>query len=183
MTDFNEQPAYQPKKVGCIAMAFPFIFMIIGLVLFYFGISGVFEAVGSNYWQTVPGKIIASNIISGGKNNSTVYSAYIKYEYKVKDVIYSGNRISYGDYISVNQSRAKEIVDKYHSGTDVTIYYKVNDPVVSVLEPGAKLQTFFLPLSAFAIFILGLFAFLANKRANQRAVEYQAEDDAGELVI
>ncbi len=177
MTDFNEQPAYQPKKVSCIAMAFPFIFMIIGLVLFYFGILGVIEAVGSYYWQTVPGKIIASNIISGGKTNSTVYSAYIKYEYKVKDVIYSGNRISYGDYISVNQSRAKEIVDKYRVGTNVAIHYKINDPVVSILEPGVQLQTFFLPISAFAIFILGLFAFLANKRANQKALEYQAEDD------
>ncbi len=178
MTNSGEKSVYEPKKVGCIAMAFPFVFMIIGLVLFYFGVIGVIEAVGSNYWQTVPGKIIASDIISGGNTNSTVYSAYIKYEYKIKDVIYSGNKISYGDYISVSQSRAKEIVDKYPTGTDVTIHYSINDPVVSVLEPGVKLQTLFLPSSGFAILILGLFAFLANKKVNQRAVEHQVEEVA-----
>jgi hypothetical protein len=172
MTSLAEQPEYEPKKVGCAATVFPYIFMIFGLLIFYFGTMGVIKAGESNNWPTAAGKVITSNVKSGNKTNSTSYSAYVKYEYKVNDIIYTGYRVSYADYISVSKSHAQGIVDNYRTGSSVKVYYSSSNPNLCILEPGMKLQTFFLPASGLAIFMLGFFGFISNRNANRRAMEH-----------
>ena len=102
-------------------------------------------------WPTVQGKVVASSVEnhrssnSNGGGSSTTYHAEILYEFAADGTTFNGNRVAYGDYGSSNPSHARRIVNRYPEGKSVAVYYMPGDPEVCLLEPGMKMQSWFLP--------------------------------------
>lgn len=146
-------------KYGCLTVGF-FFLAVISLIL---GYKTIANSIMSKSWPTVQGTIVASNVSSrwnpGGAKGFYTYYPIIRYKYKVNGSIYTNDRISYHRKSSDRQW-ANKIVAKYPKDSSVQVFYQLDDPQNSVLEPGAKfsLQTIsslIIFIISFAIFIYG----------------------------
>lgn len=139
----------------------PYIFVAVGFVITVFGFRSVIRARESESWPSVPGVITSSSVeYRSSSGNSSTYEADIAYEYEVEGISYYGNRVAYGDYSSSARSHAQSIVSKYPEGTDVDVYYMPDEHDECLLEPGMKLQSWF--MLVFGIVFMGVGFLSAN---------------------
>jgi len=143
---------------------FPLIFIVVGASVAFFGIRGLIRAKASMKWPTTQGKVVASSVESHHSSNSnggssTTYHAEILYEFAVGDTTFNGNRVAYGDYGSSSPSHARRIVNRYPEGKSVTVHYMPGNPEECLLEPGMKMQSWFLP--AFGLIFLTVGSLMA----------------------
>jgi len=139
---------------------FPLIFISIGAGVTFFGTQSLVKAKDSLDWPSTQGKVIKSEVKShhssgSGSSSSTTYHANILYEFSVEKTIFSGTRVAYGDYGSSNSSHARGIVSRYPKGKIVNVYYMAEKPEECLLEPGLKLQSWFLPGFGLIFLIVG----------------------------
>ena len=99
-------------------------------------------------WQAVPGRITSSELVNrvGGKPGSMTSSnmrAVVWYEYFVDGQRYSNNVVDVGDEVlregnphfsAFTRVRAFEGVQRYPTGSDVTVYVDPQDPRRSCLH-------------------------------------------------
>ncbi len=125
---------------------FPLPFIVVGALTLYFGGRGVYRAKESVSWPAAEGRIQNSSVEyhKGSKGGGT-YHAEIRYTFDVDGQTRSGNDVAFGDYGSSSSSHAQGIVNRYPEGRVVSVRYLASDPDVSVLEPGIKAQSWFLP--------------------------------------
>ncbi len=134
---------------------FPLPFVIAGAATLYFGVHGIILANASAKWPTARGKVLESKVEQHSDSDGTTYHAEILYEFSVEDVIFKGNRVSYGDYGSSSPSHANRVVNNYPKGKKVEIHYMPEKPEECLLEPGLKGQSFFMPLFGLIFFGVG----------------------------
>ena len=156
-----------PAKHFFFTRIFPLFFLVAGLAVGFFGVKGLINAKASVEWPQDSGEILMSEVdrnsgSSGSGGSSTTYHAAIVYSYQIDDVGYESDRVAYGDYGSSDSSHAREIVRRYPVGEEVQVFYHPDDPRTSLLEPGVKLQAWFLPLFGliFTAVGTGMFLFL-----------------------
>jgi len=142
------------------ARIFPLIFVVAGLIVAFVGVRGLVKAKASVDWPSSLGKIVSSSLESHrstGNNgrSSTTYHADILYEFSVEGTTFNGTRVAYGDYGTSNPSRARRIVNRYPKEKSVTVYYMPENPEECLLEPGVKLQAWFLPGLGLVFFTVG----------------------------
>lgn len=140
------------KRVKFLAArVMPLFFIISGSGTLLVGIWMFYNAAISINWPHTNAKIIHSDL---GLDGTAGQSADIRYEFEVNGETYTGNRVGYGDYVSSDSMHVINILKKYPKGKDVTVYYNPDNPKNNLLEPGIKLQTWFLPV--FGIIFLGI---------------------------
>ncbi len=144
---------------------FPWPFILIGVIVLFFGLRGLIRAKESLSWPTVPGTVEKSNVeYQRGDKGGGTYHAVIRYVYTVGGVKHSGDRVAYGDYGSSDSSHAQGVVDEYPKGKAVKVYYLPENPGECLLEPGVKAQSWFLPGFGLVFFAAGmLMAFFLPK--------------------
>jgi hypothetical protein len=137
---------------------FPLIFILIGASLTYSGVVEYNRSNASVEWPTTSGVIISSSVEYHKDDDDSVgtYHAKIRYEFRVNDALFDGSRVAYGDYGSSDASHAQNIVNQYHEGKNVTVYYMPSEPNECLLEPGFKLQTLGMPIIGLFFLIAGL---------------------------
>ncbi len=164
---------------------FPLIFIVVGGTVAFFGIRGLVRAKASVDWPTTEGKVVASSVErrtsrTTGGGTSTTYHAEILYEYSAEGTRFDGDRVAYGDYGSSSRGHARDIVDRYPEGKSVTVYYMPGDPDECLLEPGMKVQSWFLPGFGLVFFAVGSLMAILLPRAmrKQEASKRNAAADA-----
>ena len=116
----------------------------IGLVLLFWGSRNVIRAYDSQHWPQTNGVIRSATMsVNGGlaRYHKTYYAAKIAYDYQVGGVAYSSTKVSFGDYGDDNPNHARTILNYYPEGSQVSVFYKPNDPSVAVLETGCSINT------------------------------------------
>ena len=144
------------------------IFLIVGVILGGFLLWQVLKGLKAKNWPTVLGKVLASRVTTSVSydddgDRSITYGAEVSYRYVVEGFEYNGNRRSFADYSSSSIRRAEKIVAQYMPGTEVTVYYRPDEPDESVLEPGTNMVMFvflLLPAIFLVIGVLGLLGVL-----------------------
>jgi len=153
---------------------FPLIFIVIGAGVAFFGIRGLIRANASTDWPTAKGQVKTSSVErqrnSHKGKSSTTYHAKILYKFSVAGTAFNGNRIAYGDYGSSSSSHAKQLVNHYPQGKSVTVYYMPKNPEECLLEPGLKLQSWFLPGFGLISFFAGIMMVIFLPKAMNKAV-------------
>ncbi len=147
-----------PRSRFFFTRIFPLIFLLAGGGALVFGVRGLLRARASAGWPHVEGEVVSSSVEThrgSGRNSSTTYHAEVHYTYEVNGRTYDGNRVAYGDYGSSSPSHARRIVNRYPAGTEVTVHYRPDDPEQCVLEPGMKLQAWFVPGLGLVFFGVG----------------------------
>ncbi|MDD2241261.1 MAG: DUF3592 domain-containing protein [Kiritimatiellae bacterium] len=169
-----------PRMVFFFSRIFPFIFLIVGASVAFFGIRGLVRAKASVGWPSSQGKVIESSVerqrSSGSKGSGITYHAEILYEFTVDGTTFNGDRVAYGDYGSSSSSHARRIVNRYPKGKSIAVHYMPSNPEECLLEPGIKGQSFFLPGFGLIFFTVGsLMAFFLPKAMRKQGVTEQSE--------
>jgi len=144
------------------------IFVIVGMVVALQGKKRLATAKKSANWPYVEGRVISSEMEidrdSDSEGTSVTYSAEVMFEYEVAGVVYSANRVSFGQYGSSSPGHARKILNKYPADEAVKVYYDPANPEVSVLEPGVTFSTYLLLIGGLVFIFFGaLFLFIVNK--------------------
>ena len=143
----------------------PFLFMVAGGVMSFFGVRQLMRAQASTTWPTVTGVVTISELgkqMGNERDESTTYSADISYDYVANDRSYVNGAVSFDGVRSSDPSTARRLLKRYPVGKQVTVYYNPADPQEAVLEPGLTGGSWFLP-SFGALFVgvgIAVFFFL-----------------------
>ncbi|MDB6057710.1 MAG: hypothetical protein JWO95_1554 [Verrucomicrobiales bacterium] len=115
---------------------FPWLFIIIGVVIIGVGANLVFQSVRCRSWPTTVGTIRTARMGQHSSNKGgNTYSADISYGYSVGDTRYLGTKVAFG-MMSASSSYAGGVLKRYPVGAEVPVYYSPNNPGTAVLEPG-----------------------------------------------
>ena len=172
-----------PKMQFFFARFFPLPFILVGAITLYFGFQNVIRSKQSTEWPTVKGVVKHSSVdYSRSDKGSGTYQANVQYEFTIDGTEYVGDEVAYGDFGSSDSSRAHKISRKYPVGKEVTVFYLPEDPYECVLEPGLKMQAWFLPGFGMIFFVVGtaMFIFLpklmkSSGESNEQTAETSSD--------
>lgn len=146
------------RRVGsCIGSVVGSIFAIVGFILVIFVAKPMIDkAERSESWPTVTGVVTHSELESHHDSDGTSYSADIHYEYRVKEEVFQGEVVWFGDNVQTNfRSSWQKVVNKYPVGQEVDVHYDPEHPEICVLEPGVFWSTRFFYLFGAVFFVVG----------------------------
>lgn len=147
---------------------FPFIFIVVGLILVGFGVYNIYQANASEKWPTTTGEIVSSDVKrhagEASKPNrrggqSTTYSPDILFEYDIEGETYTSSKVAFGGVSFNDRADAQRIVDNYPVGKQVTVYYNPKAPDIAVLEVGMSDTIWLLPIFGSIFAGIGLVLF------------------------
>jgi len=128
--------------------------MCLGLYYFYYGKT-------SQTWPTCIGTVTKSEVgrYSGSRRGSKSFIPDITYSYTVSEQQYTGDRYAFGNRSFSKRNDAQKIVDEYPINSKVTVYYSLNHPETSVLQPGVQSKAWYCCIigavvSAFSLLLL-----------------------------
>ncbi|MEZ5318755.1 MAG: DUF3592 domain-containing protein [Vicinamibacterales bacterium] len=134
---------------------FPAMVVVVGLVTLWIGVDNMRQASASVGWPAVPGVVTRTSLESqisggsGGRTRSQTWRPVVVYEYEVNGAVHEADRISFGEYATSDRADAAAVLQRYPTGTRVTVRYRPGQPDVAVLEPGtAGVPWFFIVLGA-----------------------------------
>ena len=146
------------------------VFLILFLIIWYIALGFIFEeaneAKDAVNWPTTSGQVVETKVTShtssgsGSRKSRTSYKSWVLYRYNI------GGQTLENDVVQVmtshdSRAEAKKVTDQYPVGSEVTVYYKMDEPETSVLVPGISdesqlvLTIFtYVPITLFSIFVL-----------------------------
>lgn len=120
--------------------------VIVGLMTGYIGLETLEiqdrlqYAASSIRWPTTPGTVLLSEIqdtqITRGKRQVDAYRAVVRYSYVVDGKTLEGDNLHFAYEPDTRRERADAIIQRYRTGTSVTVFHHPHRPWVTVLEPG-----------------------------------------------
>jgi len=139
----------------------PAILVIVGCLVVVYGKNLVDQGRDSRDWPTVPGRVIASEIVRdyqpvesrGISKDQTVYNALVKYEFWVNGKRHESNRVH---FLEANYPGSAHIMaDRFSTGQAVTVSYSPTDADDCVLEPGVRSYYLLVPLVGLGMVVCG----------------------------
>jgi hypothetical protein len=137
------------------------LMIVMGIVFIYYGFDMARYAAASADWLSVIGTVIQSGVVADHDTTpGTDYEPRIVVEYKVDGQRYTCDRVWFTpDHLTAGHAR--RTAQQYNKGRNVPVYYHLDNPAVSVLEPGAYFSSYFLVVGGLVV-ILGAGAFMAR---------------------
>ena len=135
---------------GCI------IALAAGTWVVHINCSALEEAIRSEQWPSVRGRITSSEVgyIPCGEGGMMSCSlARVRYQYSVAGTEFEGRRVDFLN-IAPNTSNARDIVAAFPERASIAIYYDPASPSRSVLRPGPDWLAS-LPFFVFGLVLLG----------------------------
>ena len=154
------------KEAGPIATT------IMGIILIGLGYGGTFVWAGGQYekanqakdWPTTDGVIQTSHVTQRrSSDGDRMYGAEIVYTYKVGDQSFTGSRVNFGgDHSSSSRSSWDSLVNRYPTGSEVTVYYDEQAPGESVLNPEVSSMIMWIWYGGLGMLLLGVLVFASG---------------------
>lgn len=135
------------------------LFTIVGALVFFSGVGGLFRSNASKSWPTTQGTVVSSGVRVPKSSSKSLYTPVVRYEYHVDGHKHTSARVSFGDASTSHSSDAQKVVARYPAGSSITVHYSPKDPASSVLEAGITGANYFVPLMGFGFFGAGLWHF------------------------
>jgi hypothetical protein len=131
---------------------------LLGALLTAF-VRDVREFPGSASWPSIPGEVIASQVILDDDG----FSRNFAYRYSVEGKTYSSTRVTFFEYaLFTNRFQNEQFVDAHPVGSRVRILYNPNNPDSSVLMRTIPLNQVWSPLLLVLCLGSGLFLAVAG---------------------
>lgn len=142
----------------------PVIAMGAGVVGVVQGGWKMWEGEGSLRWPKVTGVVESTRVEShGGGKGPRWYSAEVSYGYQAGDHWYRGDRWSYGrDNWFATYEEAEAFAANYREAAPIEVYHHPTVPSRSVLVPGSGNAGLAIAGFFAALFLGGLYAYLAG---------------------
>lgn len=136
----NNRPqriAIQGRKGPAAAVAFFALFAVVGLgvsiPLFILPAVRIIEA---RNWQSVPCRVLRSEVRSHDSDDGTTYSVHILFEYELNGQTLRTDRYSFMGGSSSGYRRKRRVVDRYPVGSEARCWVDPEDPTRAVLFRG-----------------------------------------------
>jgi len=111
---------------------------VAGIAFTLYRLRVLWTAWGSVEWPKASGTIVSATVEKHPElYNFANYTPEVTYHYSVAETLYTGTRLRFGSFATASLW-AEDQLAHYRPGTNVTVYYDVDKPSRSVLEPGAK---------------------------------------------
>ena len=121
-------------------------FILVGVVLIVARNAFEEQAVDSEDWPTVPGRVVETRVDkenstrsthdSGfGGSRSSHYTPKVAYEYEVNGIAHRSDRLWFDGSVA-DEARAQSLVAPYAVGDEVTVHYNPGNPSEAVLQTG-----------------------------------------------
>ena len=128
--------------------------LLAGLFLFgcFWALLGeLLAARGSRMWPSVSARIETSRLVRNYDcNRMPGYHCRIRYEFAIGEQDYVGDTISFGGFRYFTRRVAESLQQCYRVGVSVTVFYKPDDPELSVVRPGFT-STLIYPIALFTV--------------------------------
>ncbi len=121
-------------------------------VVAWLGVQDLLVSRSTSTWPSTRGVVISATVHSTGPFSS---AARVRYRYSVGPTTYESSRLAFAP----QSGSAVELVRKYSTGTEVSVYYDSERPGRAVIEPGGSVLRMG---AAFYISILSLLAMLGG---------------------
>lgn len=114
----------------------------------------------STHYPSVEGRITHSELtVHRGSKGGSTYGVNIAYSYEVNGRRFEGNRYRFTEGSSSDSAWARKALATFHTGATARVYYRADDPGVSLLDPGVDgsdliFVLFGLPFNAVALAFL-----------------------------
>jgi hypothetical protein len=130
----------------------------LGMLILAISIVRLYKFSISRTWLSTIGRITSSEMETRrvARGRSVTYHAAIVYDYSVEGTKYAGKRISFGDYGSGNPNHARQILNRYPVGKQISVYYNPSKPEDSVLERRLSWTIYLTLIVGAAVSALGL---------------------------
>ncbi|MGB8980394.1 MAG: DUF3592 domain-containing protein [Anaerolineales bacterium] len=117
----------------------PLLFVGVGLILIYTYFRNLARVRDSAGWPTSQGTVVESRVRESTSQDqdgftSTSYFPEVRYLYHVLGSEYEGNMITFGSQSGGAQNKVVEVINRYPTGSTVTVYYDPEKPSMAVLE-------------------------------------------------
>ena len=162
------------KQKFFFARVFPWLFLLPGAVILFFGLRSYQESRASQDWPSVEGEIRSSEVVSSrSSEGGRTYRAEVTYRYTVDGVSYTGDRIQASTISSSSGSRASAMHRKYPKGKSVKVFYNPERPDRALLEPGASMGAILMSSLGGLFFVMGslMVVFLPKLIRHQEKLE------------
>jgi hypothetical protein len=156
----------QRKKRPVIAAAFFGIFALVGVgVLIPLFIMPMIRILDARDWQSVPCRILRSEVRSHDSDDGTTYSVHILYEYNVDGKTYRTDRYSFMGGSSSGYKGKRLIVDRYPKGSQASCWVDPTQPTEAVLFRGFSPVMFFglIPAVFLLVGVGGIYGVIRRK--------------------
>jgi hypothetical protein len=142
------------------------VFLILGLLATYSGISQILLHESSKDWPSVEGQVINSHVTFMPDWQDPAWRVRVSYDYSVNGISYSSSKS--GSYASERSARGAGA--RYPQGSTVLVFYDPSSPSRAVLEgggPSGSLPPVFILVMG-VVFTLGSFIDLCRliRKAN-----------------
>ena len=148
------------KSKGMLLIVIPFIFLfvVVGLVIFGWGLVSYFQGRQAKSWPTTPGQILVSQLRVDSGGDSETWKVTVRYRYVCDGREYEGNRIAFGYSGSGDEEEHRLIEEKLRAASSVIVRYQPDKPDNSVLAVGFNRHTFGLLVfgATWLVFFIGM---------------------------
>lgn len=130
----------KPKHVA----APPIVFFAIGAFILYMCVPKIINGLESSTWPKVEGKVLAAKIIKTDDEGKIYFQPEIKYEFHVNNVKFVSDHLTYNilNYRFKSKRDALNFIAEYTVNEPVQVYYKKENPKLSVLIQGQNKNQF-----------------------------------------
>jgi len=170
MTILSDQEKFQVD----LAKWFSNIYLIFCLALLTYVLVLATAAVESLKFRETQGRIISSTLFDDRKNKNP----QIEYVYSVNNHRYTGDKIHVGPHLFISGPgfrSAKKTVGYYHKGRHVSVYYNIDNPLSSILEPGFHRLLTVMMLIGIFFSLLGILAYIQTHHSVSNKLELRRE--------
>lgn len=122
-------------RIGSLLALLPFA--LVGLLMLFAGLYGLFKVMASRSWPSVRGRITASGIREKQKKDRIKYKPQVQYSYVVAGRNYSSNNLTFGGRRPLrSRSEAESYMQDFVEGKEVEVFYNPRNPAEACLVPG-----------------------------------------------
>jgi len=144
-----------------------------GPVLAYLGYGFIQKGKETSNWVATTGKIIESGThkvfsTTPGSVNSQTWQPDITYQYDVNGETFQGEKIRVFIIHTGNPERAEAWANKYPAGTELAVYYDLNDPYRSVLERGVQTGAYLMTALGTGMFLFVIGYIIYSKKYSNK---------------
>ena len=129
--------------------------VILGITIIIFSGRDIKNSEESSDWPETEGVILESRINERNNDGTILYAPFVMYSYTVSRKTYNSYRISYMSGECDDIKIIQNLIADYPIGKSVTVYYKPENPEVSILEK-ADVNYKFLPYVGWVLVVLGV---------------------------
>lgn len=131
-------------------------FLFVGLAVLIVAIRNVRRVAESKRWPRTRGTVTDARIEHNRKSKGwRQYWPAITYSYSVRGTTFLSTAIQLVSHAAYSEAEATEVVEQYHAGKTVSVYYDPRDPKRSVLEPGVMGSAYGIVALGIAILFFG----------------------------